>query len=95
MRVRVRNAVIEQRAAEMGRQKAADLAPKLKTAGDFDAAVKAGGFQPETTELLTRDAPLPNLGPAPAVLDAAFNLTVGACQRSHSDVDGHGDREGA
>jgi peptidyl-prolyl cis-trans isomerase D len=77
VRERVRSAVIATRATEMARQKAAELAPRLKAASNFDAAAKAGGFQSETTDLITRDTPLADLGPAPAVLDAAFALPVG------------------
>ena len=75
---RVRDEVVKQRAREMAKQKAADLGAKLKATADFEKAAKAVGFEAKTTELLTRDAPLPDLGSAPEVLDAAFRLPQGA-----------------
>jgi len=75
---RVRDAILKQKAQEMSRQRAAALAAKLKGAADFDRVAKAAGVEPKTTELVTRDAPLPDLGIAPEVLDAAFALDVGA-----------------
>jgi peptidyl-prolyl cis-trans isomerase D len=75
---RVRDEVVKQRARELAKQKAADLAAKLKGAADFDKTAKAAGVEPKTTELLTRESPLPDLGVAPAVEDAAFKLPVGS-----------------
>jgi peptidyl-prolyl cis-trans isomerase D len=75
---RVRDEVLKQKAKEMGRLKAAELAAKLKGTADFDRAAKAAGVEPKTTELITRDAPIPDLGIAPEVLDTAFALGVGA-----------------
>jgi len=75
---RVRDEVIRQKARELSTQKAAELAAKLKAAPDFEKAAKAAGFEAKTTELIARDAPLPDLGAAPAVEDAAFKLPVGA-----------------
>jgi peptidyl-prolyl cis-trans isomerase D len=75
---RVREDVVKQKARELSRQKASEIAAKLKAAPDFDKAAKAAGFEPKTTELITRDSPLPDLGVAPAVEEAAFKLPVGA-----------------
>ena len=75
---RVREEVIKLRARELSRQKAAQLTSTLKTAADFEKAAKAAGSAAETTELITRDAPIPQLGIAPAVSDLAFKLPVGA-----------------
>jgi len=75
---RVRDEVIRQKARDLSTQKAAELAAKLKAAPDFEKAAKAAGFEAKTTELIARDAPLPDLGAAPAVEDAAFKLPVGA-----------------
>jgi peptidyl-prolyl cis-trans isomerase D len=74
---RARDVVIRNKARDFGREKAAALAPKVKDAPDFAAAVKAGGFQAETTELITREAPIPQLGMAPEVIEAAFALSPG------------------
>ncbi len=75
---RVREEVVKQKARELSRQKASEIAAKLKAAPDFDKAAKAVGFEPKTTELITRESPLPDLGVAPAVEEAAFKLPVGA-----------------
>ena len=75
---RVRDEVVKQKAREVSRQKAAEIAAKLKGAPDFEKAAKAAGVEAKTTELIARDAPIPDLGVAPAVEDAAFKLPVGA-----------------
>ena len=75
---RVRDDVIKQKARDLSTQKAAELAAKLKAAPDFEKAAKAAGFEAKTTDLIARDAPIPDLGAAPAVEDAAFKLPVGA-----------------
>jgi len=62
---------------DFAKEKAASVAAKLK-AGDFDKAAKAAGVEPKTTELITRDAPIPDLGVAPDVMAAVFNLPQGA-----------------
>jgi peptidyl-prolyl cis-trans isomerase D len=66
---RVRDEVVKQRAHELSRQKAAEVAAKLKN---------APGFEAKTTELITRDSPIPDLGIARNVEDTAFKLPVGA-----------------
>jgi peptidyl-prolyl cis-trans isomerase D len=75
---RVRDEVMRQKARDLSKQKAAEVAAKLKGASDFDKAAKAAGVEAKTTELIARDAPLPDLGVAPAVEDAAFAMPVGA-----------------
>jgi len=75
---RVRDEVVKQKARELSRQKAAEVAAKLKAAPDFEKAAKAAGFEAKTTELITRDSPIPDLGTAKAVEEAAFKLPVGA-----------------
>ena len=75
---RVRDEVIKQKARELSRQKAMELAVKLKNAPDFEKTAKAAGVEAKTTELITRESPLPDLGVAPAVEDAAFKLPVGS-----------------
>src|SRR4029077_1178564 len=75
---RVREEVVKQKARDASRQKAAEIAAKLKAAPDFEKAAKAAGLEAKTTELITQDAPIPDLGAAPAVDDAAFKLPVGA-----------------
>lgn len=75
---RVRDVVINDRALAMSKQKAAEVAAKLKAAPDFDKAVKAANLQTTTTDLLTRDGQLPDLGPAGDVVTQAFALAQGA-----------------
>jgi peptidyl-prolyl cis-trans isomerase D len=75
---RVRDEVIKQKARDLSLQKAADLAAKLKSGPDFEKAAKAAGVEAKTTELIARDSPIPDLGAAPAVEEAAFKLPVGA-----------------
>jgi peptidyl-prolyl cis-trans isomerase D len=75
---RVRDEVVKQKARQASTQKAAEIAAKLKSAGDFEKAAKAAGVEAKTTELIAQDAPIPDLGNAPAVTDAAFKLAQGA-----------------
>jgi peptidyl-prolyl cis-trans isomerase D len=75
---KVRDDVLDRKARDYGRQKAAELSARVKAAPDFEKAVKAAGFNAETTELLTRESPIPGLGAAPEVTDAAFKLQPGA-----------------
>jgi parvulin-like peptidyl-prolyl isomerase len=75
---RVREDVIKQKARDLSKQKAAEIAAKLKAAPDFEKAAKAAGFEAKTTELIARDSPIPDLGVAKAVDDVAFKLPVGS-----------------
>jgi len=74
---RVREEVVKQRAKDMAKQKASELAARLASSPDFDKAAKAAGLEPKTTELLTHDSPIPDLGSAGEVLEAAFRLPQG------------------
>jgi peptidyl-prolyl cis-trans isomerase D len=75
---RVREDVVKQKARDLSKQKAAEIAAKLKSAPDFEKAAKAAGVEAKTTDLIAQDSPIPDLGVAPAVEDAAFKLAVGA-----------------
>lgn len=74
---KVRDVVLTEKAKVMAKQKASEVAAKAKGAPDFEKAVKAAGFETRTTELITRDSPIPELGTAPSITDAAFTLPVG------------------
>jgi len=74
---KVKDEVIRTKARELARQKATEIAPKLKS-GDFEKAAKAAGLDVKTTELIARDAPVGDLGAAPAVDDVAFKLPAGS-----------------
>lgn len=78
VREQVRAALLTDKARAMAAERAAAVAPRLKAASDFAAAAKTGGFAAEETELITRDSPLPSLGPAPVVMAAAFSLPINA-----------------
>lgn len=73
---RVRDDVLRQKALEAARQRATELAGPLKT-GDFNAAAKSADLEVQTTELITRGAPIGDLGPSPAIDAAAFTLPQG------------------
>jgi parvulin-like peptidyl-prolyl isomerase len=70
--------VVTREAGDLARQRAMNLLPRLRTASDFEAAAKAGGLSTETTEPITRDGAVGQLGSAPGVLQAAFSMAVGA-----------------
>jgi peptidyl-prolyl cis-trans isomerase D len=74
---RVKDEVVKQKARELSKQRGAEIAAKLRGASDFEKAAKAAGVEAKTTDLLTHDSPLPDLGNAPAVVDLAFTLAVG------------------
>jgi peptidyl-prolyl cis-trans isomerase D len=77
VRERVRDDVIRERAAELAKGKAAEIATMLKGAKDFAAAVKKAGLEVKTTELIARGAPIPDLGVSPDVDKVAFALPQG------------------
>jgi peptidyl-prolyl cis-trans isomerase D len=74
---RVRDEVVKQKARDLSKQRAVEIAAKLKAAPDFEKAAKAAGLEAKTTDLIAKDAPIPDLGVAPAVDDVAFKLPVG------------------
>ena len=75
---RVRDELIKSKARDLSKEKAAEIAAKLKSAPDFEKAAKAAGVEAKTTELIARGSPIPDVGAAPAVEDAAFTLPAGA-----------------
>lgn len=85
---RVRDEMIRQKARDMAKQKATEAAAKLKTAADFDKAAKSAMLDVKTTELLTRDSPVPDLGNAPELVDAAFALAPGSVSDAIATANG-------
>jgi len=75
---KVREDVIRNRAAELSRQRATEIAAALKNAKDFAAAAKAQGLDPKETELIARGATLPDVGISPEVDAVAFSLPANA-----------------
>jgi len=86
---RVREDLIRQRAAELSSQRASAIATSLKSAPNFAAAAKAQGFEARDTELIARNAALPdNIGVSPEVDKVAFALPVNAVSDPIKTSDG-------
>jgi peptidyl-prolyl cis-trans isomerase D len=77
VRDRVRDDLVRERAAELAKTKATEIAAMLKGAGDFAAAAKKAGLEVKTTELIPRESPIPDLGVSPEVDNVAFSLPQG------------------
>jgi peptidyl-prolyl cis-trans isomerase D len=73
----VRDAVVTQKALAMSKQKAEEVAAKLKAASDFDKAAKAENLTPTTTEFVAQDGSIADIGPAADVVAKALTLPVG------------------
>jgi peptidyl-prolyl cis-trans isomerase D len=78
VRERVREDLVRERAAELAKTKAAEIATQLKAAPDFAAAVKKAGLEVKPTEPITRGSPIPDLGISAEVDKVAFSLPQGA-----------------
>jgi peptidyl-prolyl cis-trans isomerase D len=76
VRDRVREDLTRERAAELAKTRANEIATMLKNAGDFAAAAKKAGLEVKSTELITRGSPIPDLGISPDVDTVAFSLPV-------------------
>jgi peptidyl-prolyl cis-trans isomerase D len=85
---RVREDLIRARATELSRQRASQIAAALKSAGDFAAAAKAQGLEAKTTELIAREAALPDVGVSPEVDKVAFALPVNGVSDPITTSDG-------
>jgi peptidyl-prolyl cis-trans isomerase D len=66
-----------ERAAELAKQRAQEIAQELKTAKDFAAAAKRRGLEVKTTELIARGSAIPDLGMSENIDKAAFALPQG------------------
>jgi peptidyl-prolyl cis-trans isomerase D len=77
VRARVLDDIKQEKAAELVKQRAAQLATDLKNAKDFAAAVKRNNLEVKTTELLARGSAIPDIGMSEAVDAAAFSLPQG------------------
>lgn len=77
VRARVSDDLRQEKAAELVKQRGAQVAADLKTAKDFAAAVKRHNLEVKTTELLARGSAIPDLGISDAVDAAAFSLPQG------------------
>src|SRR6267378_1084534 len=65
-----------EKAAELARNKADELVKRAKAGEKFDAAAKALGLEPKTSELLARDGSIPGAASGKQ-LSPAFNLKPG------------------
>jgi peptidyl-prolyl cis-trans isomerase D len=78
VRDRVRDDLTRERAAEIAKSKAAEIAAMLKNASDFAAAAKKAGLEVKPTELIARGSPLPDIGVSPEIDNVVFPLPVGS-----------------
>ena len=78
VRDRVRDDLVAQRAADLAKSRANEIATMLKGAGDFAAAAKKAGLEVKPTELIPRGSPLPDIGVSPEIDTVVFPLPVGA-----------------
>ena len=86
---RVREDLIRLRATELSSQRASAIAASLKSAPNFAAAAKAQGFEAKDTDLIARNAALPdNIGVSPEVDKVAFSLPVNAVSDPIKTSDG-------
>ncbi|HUF47175.1 MAG TPA: peptidyl-prolyl cis-trans isomerase [Vicinamibacterales bacterium] len=74
VRETVRDDVVRTQAVARARQRAEQVA---RATGSFTAAARAAGVEIKTTELVTRDTPLQDIGVSRAVDDAVFALEIG------------------
>lgn len=65
-----------EKATDLAKSRAEELAKQAKSGGDLAKAAKALGFEAKTSELFSRTGSVPDLGGA-AQLSSAFNLSVG------------------
>jgi peptidyl-prolyl cis-trans isomerase D len=77
VRDKVRDDLIRERAAELAKSKAGEIATTLRGAKDFAAAVKNAGLEIKTTELIARGAPIPEIGVSAEIDKVAFSLPQG------------------
>jgi peptidyl-prolyl cis-trans isomerase D len=77
VRDRVRDDVTRERAAEIAKTKAAEIASMLKSAPDFAAAARKAGLEIKTTDLIAREAPIPEIGVSAEIDRVAFALPKG------------------
>ena len=85
---RVREDLIRSRGTELSRKRGAEIAATLSGAKDFKAAAKALGFEAKETALISRGAPIPDVGVSADIDKLAFSLPVGGVSQPISTSDG-------
>jgi peptidyl-prolyl cis-trans isomerase D len=88
VRSRVRDDLIQERAVALAKQRADALATQLKSAANFQAAAKAAGLEAVTTDPITRDGVIPNIGRSPEIEAIAFSSPVGTVSDAISTPQG-------
>src|SRR5262249_17330819 len=88
VKAKVREDLVQERAAELAKQRAAEVAAKLKAAKDFQAAAKAEGLESKEAGLIARQAAIPDIGVSPEVDRVAFSLPVNSVSDPISTPDG-------
>lgn len=88
VRSQVRDDVIQERAVTLAKQRADELAAKLKGASNFGAVAKAAGLEAVTTDPITRDSVIPNIGRSPEIEAVAFSSPVGSVSDAISTPQG-------
>src|SRR5690606_24256802 len=78
VRTRVEADLRRERTQSLAAERAAAVAPGLKSAANFRAAAAASGLSVRTTGRFTRGSSIPEVGSSVAVDTAAFSLPVGA-----------------
>jgi peptidyl-prolyl cis-trans isomerase D len=88
VRDQVREDLVGERAAELAKAKASEIAAALKGASDFAAAAKKYGLEVKPTELITRGSPIGDIGASADVDKIAFSLPQGAVSDPLSTAQG-------
>jgi peptidyl-prolyl cis-trans isomerase D len=86
VRERVRTDLVRTKAVELSRVRGVVIAASLKgvsAAADFTARATRQGFEVDTTDLIARESPLPDVGINADVDKVAFSLPVGAVSDPH------------
>jgi peptidyl-prolyl cis-trans isomerase D len=75
---RATNDLKRKKAQDLAKARAQATATTLKGAADFGGAAKAAGLTLRNADGIVRGAAIPEVGPSPAVDQAAFSLPVGS-----------------
>lgn len=78
VRDQVREDVIRKKSLTLARERAAAAAETLRAADDFAAAAEEAGWTVGSSDLVTRGAALPEIGPSAAVEAVAFDMDPGS-----------------
>jgi peptidyl-prolyl cis-trans isomerase D len=85
---KVREDLVRERATDLAKAKAAEIAAALKGAADFAAGAKKFGLEVKPTELIARGSPIPDIGASPEIDKVAFALPTGGVSDPISTAQG-------